>query len=114
MKDDDIRENNDLYYTPVGEMKISCSILDDKQSFDTPSIYQVNNVEIIKGPRVNIDKVISYTHTYAGFVQNNEEAIVSGVCEEVTDKKTGKKTYNLVVGTTRESVGEYIKLKKSI
>ena len=52
-------------------------------------------------------------HTYAGEVINNEEVIASGVCEEVTHLENGKKTYNLIIGTTRESINEYVKLEKS-
>lgn len=113
MNTDDPINTDDLHYKQIGKMKIKCKIKEDKQSFDTPSIYTISDVEIIEGPNVKIDKLVSYTHTYAGEVQNNEWAIASGVCEEVTNKTTKQKTYNLTIGTTRESIGEYIKLKEN-
>ena len=73
----------------------------------------LSNVEILEGPSINIEKIVSFTHTYAGEVINNEEVIASGVCEEVTHLENGKKTYNLIIGTTRESINEYVKLEKS-
>lgn len=113
MNMEDFEESNDLFYRQVGKMKIKCRILDDSQSFDTPAIYKIGNLEILEGKPANIERIVSYTHTYAGEVQENECVIASGVCEEVTDKRSNKKMYNLVVGTTRESVNEYIKLNKN-
>jgi predicted nucleotidyltransferase len=103
---------SNLYYEPIGKMKIKCKILDDSKSFDTPAIYNVCNVKILEGHAVTIKEVVSFTHTYAGEVQNKEEVLVNGVCEKVTNKDNGKVKYILVVGTTRESIGEYIKLEK--
>lgn len=112
MNPDDPINTDELYYKQIGKMKVKCKILEDKQSFDTPSIYDISDVEIIEGPDVKIDKLVSYTHTYAGEVQNNEWVLASGVCEEVTNKTNNTKTYNLTIGTTRESIGEYIKLEE--
>ncbi|MCI5866848.1 MAG: DNA polymerase subunit beta [Methanosphaera sp.] len=114
MNDEDIKENvkPDCYYKQVGPMKIRCKIKENKQSYDSPSIYKISDIEYLDGVKYDIENVVSYTHTYAGEVLNNETAIVSGVCEEVIDKTTNEKSYNLVVGTTREALGEYIKLEK--
>ncbi len=110
---EDLKNMDTHYYRQVGSMKIKCHITNDSQSFDTPSIYQVDNVEIIEGCSVNIKEVVSYTHTYAGEVVDNEWALCSGVCEEVTDKENQETYYQLVVGSTRESINEYIKLVES-
>ncbi len=106
---EEISEMDEVNFKPLGKIRIKCKIVDDYESYDTPSTYYVSNVEIVDGPIVNIDKIVSYTHTYTGIVKNNEEVIASGVCEEVTHKDNTK-TYNLIVGTTRESINEYIKL----
>lgn len=113
MNPEDLEPEEDVYYKQIGFMKIKCKISDDRQSYDTPSIYRISNVEILEGPSVNIEKVISFTHTYAGEVIDNERVIASGVCEEVYHKDSKQKTYNLIIGTTRESINEYIKLEKS-
>ena len=74
--------------------------------------YRIFNIEILEGPLVNIEKIISFTHTYVCEVINNESVIAS-VCEEVYPKYSKQKTYNLIIGTARESINEYIKLEKS-
>ena len=55
-----------------------------------------------------IKEVASYTHTYSGQARDGETIIAQGKLEKVTGRTT---YYRLIVGTTRESLGEYIKLK---
>ena len=50
-----------------------------------------------------IDHVLSYTHTYAGQALPGEIIEACGVIEEVGDTK------RLVVGTSREPKGEWIR-----
>lgn len=107
---DEIEESDDVFFRPLERMMIRCRIVDDSQSYDSPAIYCISDVEILEGSNLNIEKIVSFTHTYTGIVKNNEVVIASGVCEEVS-KKDSSKTYNLIIGTTRESIGEYIKLE---
>lgn len=109
---DEIKDDDEIFFRPLKRMKIKCKISDDTESYDTPATYNVSEVEILEGIQVNIEKILSFTHTYTGIVKNNERIIASGVCEEVTHKDSSK-TYNLIVGTTRESINEYIKLEKN-
>jgi len=110
---DEIPQKKNLMIKQLGSMKIRATISCDDNRYDTPSIYHVKDVEVIDGVPQNIEKVLSYTHTYTGIVKNNERVIASGVCEEVYDKENKKKTYNLIVGTSRESINEYIKLEEN-
>ena len=109
----DIDFNESVHYKQIGSMKIKCQIVDDEQSYDTPAIYSIGNIEILDGPYVNIENIISFTHTYTGIVKNNENVIASGVCEEVSYQDSEEKSYNIIIGTTRESINEYVKLEKS-
>lgn len=109
---DEICYEEDVCFRALERMKVKCKIIDDSESYDTPATYYVSDVEILEGNDVNIEKIISFTHTYTGIVKNNESIIASGVCEEVTHKDSSK-TYNLIIGTTRESINEYIKLEKN-
>lgn len=64
-------------------------------AFDSPAIYQVEHPEI--------SCVLSYTHTYAGQALAGETIEARGRLEESPFGKV------LVVGTSREPVGEWIK-----
>lgn len=98
----------DKVYQPLGYAEIECTVKDALASFDNPSIYEVEDVKILNGPTAPITQVASYTHTYAGQALEGERILVKGKLERVTGKRT---IHRIVVGTTRESVGEYIKLK---
>lgn len=95
----------------LGVLKIECTITNALASFDNPAVYEVDEVEIVEGPDFHVDELASFTHTYAGQVNEGERVITQGKLEKITDKKTGKSRNRLVVGTTREALGEYIKLK---
>lgn len=109
---DEIVDDDEILFKPLEKIKIKCKIIDDDDSYATPAIYKIDDVEFLEGNVVNIEKIVSFTHTYTGIVKNNEEVIASGVCEEVT-KKDSTKVYNLLIGSTRESLNEYVKLAES-
>jgi|ERR1035437_8082555 predicted nucleotidyltransferase len=76
-------------------MKIEAEVTNADFAFDSPAYYKIKHSEI--------DHVISYTHTYAGQAIPAEVIEVRGIVEEVGDIK------RLVVGTSREPKGEWIK-----
>lgn len=95
-------------YEPHGTAQLEATVSDALAAFDNPAVYQVEDVNIIEGPNVPIKEVASYTHTYSGQARDGETIIAQGKLEKVTGRTT---YYRLIVGTTRESLGEYIKLK---
>lgn len=105
-------EWGDTIYEPMGIAKVECKIKSALGSFDNPAVYTIEDVKIIEGPNLPITELVSFTHTYAGEVLDGEEVIAKGKVEKViTDGK--EDSYRIVVGTTRESIDEYIKLKES-
>ena len=95
-------------YEPMGCIEIDCTVTDSLAAFDNPAVYKVDDVNIIKGPEAPISEVASYTHTYAGQAKDGERITARGKLEKVIGKNL---SYRLIVGTTRESIGEFIKLK---
>lgn len=79
----------------IGTMKIEAEVTNADLAFDSPSVYKVDHPEI--------DHVLSYTHTYAGQALAGETIETQGVVEQVGDIK------RLVVGTSREPKGEWIR-----
>ncbi|MDK2834992.1 MAG: uncharacterized protein PWP63_2079 [Methanolobus sp.] len=79
----------------VRRMKIEAKVTNADLAFDSPSVYRVEHEEI--------DHVLSYTHTYAGQALAGETIEASGMVEELGGIK------RLVVGTSREPKGEWIR-----
>jgi hypothetical protein len=76
-------------------MRIEAEVTNADFAFDSPAYYKIRHSEI--------DHVISYTHTYSGQALPTEIIEASGIVEEVGNMK------RLVVGTSREPKGEWIK-----
>ncbi len=79
----------------VGVKTIEATVTNADFSFDSPAIYKIDHPEI--------SYVLSYTHTYAGQALVGERIEARGMVEVVGDMK------RLVVGTTREPKGEWIR-----
>jgi len=82
-------------YKKSGKIKITAKVIDDKFAFDYPARYKISG---------EFSEVVSFTHTYVGQAETGETIEVSGTIEESCGEK------RIVVGTTREAKGEYIKV----
>jgi hypothetical protein len=109
----------DTRYEPLGQMTVECSVFNALASFDNPAVYEVNDVKIIEtrfdsldnNPiDMNISEIASFTHTYSGQALEGERIMARGKLEKVIGEK---ESYRIVVGTTRESLNEFIKLKEN-
>lgn len=79
----------------IGPGKIVAKVLNAEFSFDSPAIFKVDHEEI--------GEIFCYSHTYAGQALPGEMVEAMGMVEETT---IGQR---LVVGTTREARGEWIR-----
>ncbi|MGR9037025.1 MAG: hypothetical protein ACU83O_10630 [Gammaproteobacteria bacterium] len=79
-----------------GKMTLHCRIIDDLHSFDFPAIYKVDH------PKV--DAIVCFTATYSGQAFKGETVEVAGMLEQTA------KGRQIVVGSSREAPGEYLKV----
>lgn len=79
----------------IGFGTIEAVVTNADFAFDSPAIYKIQHPEI--------SYVLSYTHTYAGQALVGERIEARGMVEVVGKMK------RLVVGTTREAKGEWIR-----
>jgi len=80
---------------PAGTARIEATVNNADFSFDSPAIYRLNHPEV--------KEIFCYSHTYAGQALPGERIEAKGVLEETEDG------LRLVVGTTREARGEWIR-----
>ncbi len=79
----------------VGKRQIEAKVIDAEFAFDSPAILRLDHEDV--------NEIFCYSHTYAGQALPGETVEARGVLEE-TD--CGMR---LVVGTTREAKGEWIR-----
>ena len=87
-------------YNKQGLVDLTAVITDDSRAYDYPASYRINH------PVIN--KILSYSATYAGQARNGESIEARGVLEKSTSGDC-----RLLVGTSREATGEYLKVLKS-
>lgn len=80
---------------PLRHEKIIAKVRNAEFAFDNPAIYEVEH-DIV-------DKILCFTHTYVGQAFEDETVEARGVLEKYGDE------LRLVVGTSREPKGEWIR-----
>ncbi|HYE35765.1 nucleotidyltransferase domain-containing protein [Methylocaldum sp.] len=81
----------------LGPILVRAQIADATYAFDYPAVYRLLHPEITEA--------VSFTHTYVGQALAGEVVEISGLLEE---SLTGQR--RIVVGSSREASGEYIKV----
>lgn len=93
------REWNQIYSQPsgkpAGECRIEARVTNADFAFDSPAIFRLDHPEV--------KEIFCYSHTYAGQALPGETIEAKGVLEETSHG------LRLVVGTTREARGEWIR-----
>lgn len=95
-------EHDHHHYIKQGISTVKATVIDDHRAFDFPAHYLIDNEMT--------PEVVSFTHTYVGQAQVGETIEVTGAVE--CDSASGQR--RLVVGSTREAIGEYIKVCREL
>jgi predicted nucleotidyltransferase len=84
-------------YQKCGAVSLQCRVIDDTRAFDYPAEFKIDHEEI--------GSIVSFTATYTGQAVSGEMVEVSGVLEQ-----SEQGVQRIVVGSSREAHGEYIKV----
>ncbi len=84
-------------YRKIGTITLQCRVSDDTFGFDYPAEFKIDHERI--------GSIVSFTATYTGQAVSGETVAVSGVLEQ-----SEQGFQRIVVGSTREAHGEYIKV----
>ena len=81
----------------MGQLRLVARVIDSSESFAYPSVYRIEHPEI--------REIHCYTQTYCGQAEQGEWIEASGIVEQTEDGEQ-----RLIVGTSREAPGEYIRV----
>ncbi|MEQ1543688.1 hypothetical protein [Methyloglobulus sp.] len=90
-------QSEPINYQKCGEINVQCKIIEDRYGFDYPAKFVIDHE--------TINTVVCFIATYTGQAFVGETVEVSGFLEQAED---GSK--RIVVGSSREAPGEYIKV----
>ncbi|MDD5269092.1 MAG: hypothetical protein PHO08_18555 [Methylococcales bacterium] len=94
--DDSVRSESSGFQK-CGAITLQCAVIDDFRAFDYPAELKIDHEEF--------DAIVSFTATYTGQAIKDETVEVSGIVEQ-----TPQGVKRIVVGSSREAHGEYIKV----
>ncbi|WP_262963703.1 hypothetical protein [Methylobacter psychrophilus] len=94
---DDSIHSEGTAYQKCAAVTLQCIVIDDTHAFDYPAEFKIDHEDF--------DAIVSFTATYTGQAVNGETVEVSGIVEQ-----SQKGLKRIVVGSTREAHGEYIKV----
>jgi len=84
-------------YQKVGPITLQCQVIDDIYGFDYPAEFKIDHE--------HFSSIVSFTATYTGQALRGETVLVSGILEQ-----SSLGTQRIVVGSSREARGEFIKV----
>jgi predicted nucleotidyltransferase len=98
-------------YYPRGQVTIRAVVRDNTDSLFLPSIYHLEEVEVLDGPLLGkITEVISYDSLYDSLVENGESIVAKGKLERVLERRNHREHYRVLIGSAEGEGKEYIKL----
>ncbi len=94
---DELKSSEATSYQKCGAIKLQCKVIDDTYAFDYPAEFKTDHEQF--------GSIVSFTATYTGQAIKGETVEVSGMVEQ-----TQQGVKRIVVGSSREAHGEYIKV----
>jgi predicted nucleotidyltransferase len=98
-------------YLPVKPIKLYCEVHDDREAMFRPAVYDVGDYGPVDGESLAEnavpDRVVSMIGYYRNAARKGDRIRVSGMLERVERVRTGKTSFQVVVGTASNE-DEYI------
>jgi hypothetical protein len=89
----------DVCFKNSGYTKITAEIADNTDSLFTPCTYKLHNVKVVEGPKLApIAEIASFRGRFCEQAANGEAIEAQGKVELVTNMKTGREHYRLILG----------------
>jgi len=93
----------DVTYQNSGYCNIHSTIADAKDALFTPCTYKLGSVVVLSGPHLSpIEEIVSFRGRFCMQAEVGERVEAQGKVELVTNKKTGKEHYRLILGNKPE------------
>jgi predicted nucleotidyltransferase len=95
---------SDYSYEDLGTIEAIYTVTDSGLAHDYPAVYRVSDCEL---GDPDVSEVVSFTHTFVEQARRWEKIVCRGFLESVTGIRNYRR---ILVGSSREARGEYIKV----
>ena len=101
----------DVCYKNSGYAKITTTIADDSEALFTPCMYKIEDVKVVEGVKLEpIREIVSFRGRFCEQARKGEAVTAQGKVERVTNTKTGKEYYRIILGN---KPADYMVLSRS-
>jgi predicted nucleotidyltransferase len=101
----------DVCYKNSGYAKITATTADDSEALFTPCTYRIENVTVAEGAKLEpIREIVSFRGRFCEQARKGEAVTAQGKVERVTNTKTGKEYYRIILGN---KPADYMVLSRS-
>ncbi len=105
-----LEQYGDRWFNPLGSAIIEAEVSSTSEALFLPSIYEVNNVRILEGLKVeDLREVCSYEGIYSDILEVDEKLIAKGKLEHVRDRRDGREYHRLLIGGPESRGMNYVK-----
>jgi predicted nucleotidyltransferase len=74
-------------------------VADDAEALFTPCTYKLRNVKVVEGVRLQpIEEIVSFRGRFCEQAKTGEEIVAQGKVERVTDTRTEREHYRVILG----------------
>jgi len=102
----------DQIFEPLEPITLKCTITNTDFGFAYPAIYEISDCEILSELKENkdlpINRIFSFEGALTGYFRKDDVVIVRGLLERVTETKTNKQFYQIILGTKECLGNEFI------
>ncbi len=100
----------DVCFENAGYCKITATVENSEDALFTPCSYQIGKIEVLEGPKLTpISEVVSFRGRFCMQATDGAQIEAQGKTELVTEKKSGKTHYRLILGNKPQ---DYMVLKR--
>jgi predicted nucleotidyltransferase len=101
----------DVCYKNSGYAKITATTADDSEALFTPCTYRIETVTVAEGAKLEpIREIVSFRGRFCEQARKGEAVTAQGKVERVTNMKTGKEYYRIILGN---KPADYMVLSRS-
>lgn len=98
-------------FSPLNFGVVRAAIRSNREAVFSPSIYSVNDVEVIEGSKnIDLREIVSYIRTFSDIAYSDERVEAGGKIELVKDLENDTQYHRLVIGSLEYPGLDYMKL----
>ncbi len=109
-EEDTINTYGQYIYKSLRPVELTAVISKPMNPFYLPLTYEINNVNLLSGPLVTINELVSYDGFYVDLLKPGDEVFIKGLLQSVMNTVDGTKIFRVAIGVREVKTSVEIKV----